>query len=139
MTEARSYMPDEGDASIEDMKQFALENGFKIVSAGNFLSNPLKTLKLMSGHYIVLITLTDKDGDVHKHACALTEHNGAMFIVDNMARQDVMEIGPKDRASQKDALKVFKNLFPGAAQLFVRAVYSVCTGGAAAAAAGGTR
>ena len=83
LTEARSYMPDEGDASIEDMKQFALENGFKIVSAGNFSSNPLKTLKLMSGHYIVLITLTDKDGDVHKHACALTEHNGAMFIVDN--------------------------------------------------------
>ena len=40
LKEARSYMPGEGDASIKDMKQFALEKGFKIVSAGNFLSNP---------------------------------------------------------------------------------------------------
>ena len=51
----------------------------------------------------------------------LANGNGAA----NMARQDVMKIGPEDRASQEDALKVFKNLFPGAAQLFVRAVYSV--------------
>ena len=40
-------------------------------------------------------------------------------------RVGAMEIGPEDRASKEDALKVFKNLFPGAARLFVRAVYSV--------------
>ena len=34
---------------IEDMKQFAHENGFKIASASNFLSNPLKTLKDTGG------------------------------------------------------------------------------------------
>ena len=48
-----------------------------------------------------------------------------MYIVDNMARRDLMAIGPEDRESQKDALKVFKNLFPGATRLSVRTVYSV--------------
>jgi hypothetical protein len=132
LAEARSCMPDEGDTSIGDIKPFALEHGFKIESAGNdFSCNPRKTLSLLSGHHIVLLTLTDADNDRHEHACALTDVGGTMYIVDNMARRDLMAIGPEDRESQKDALKVFKNLFPGATRLSVRTVYSVVDANAA--------
>ena len=79
----------------------------------------------MSVHYVVLLTLTGNDGNVDKHACALTEVDGKMYIVDNMARMPVLEIGPEDRVSQATARQVFRRLFPGAARLFVSGVFAI--------------
>ena len=90
---------------------------------------PGTLLSLTQGHYIVLMDLWDKDGDQHDHACALSEVNGQMFIIDNMARIPVKQIGPEDRVSQEEALKVFagtkKSMFPGAVKLIIRSVWEV--------------
>ena len=124
-TDARGCMPDDSDPSIQDMVPFVAQNGFAIEPAGEFSCNELKTLSLMSGHYVVLLTLTGNDDNVDKHACALTEVDGKMYIVDNMARMPVLEIGPEDRVSQATARQVFRRLFPGAARLFVSGVFAI--------------
>ena len=118
-------MPDDSDPSIQDISPLVVQHGFAIQTAGEFSCNELKTLSLMSGHYVVLLTLTGDDGGVDKHACALTEVDGKMYIVDNMARLPVLEIGPEDRVSQATARQVFRRLFPGAARLFVSGVFAI--------------
>jgi hypothetical protein len=123
--EARAVMPAVGDTSLEDVAPVATKRGFQIVSDGDYQSNPLKVLQLRSGHYIVIMSLLDSDGDKHKHACALSEVKGNMFIVDNMANLPVMQIGPEDRVSQKAALKVFTRLFPGATKIVISTVSAV--------------
>jgi hypothetical protein len=87
-SEARGYMPEASDTSMYDIMPFVSTHGFAIKSLGDgFLCNEQKALNLMSGHYIVMLTLTGPDGSKDKHACALTEVDREMFIVDNMARQ----------------------------------------------------
>ena len=106
-------MPGDSDPSIQDMMPLVAQYGFDIKTAGEFSCNELKTLSLL--------TLTGDDGSVDKHACALTQVDGKMYIVDNMARLPILEIGPEDRVNQATTRLVF----PGVARLFVSGVFAV--------------
>ena len=128
--EARECLATARSTTLYDMEPVLEKHGFEVVSAGKgYLSNPRNTLSLMQGHYIVLMDLWDEDGDHHKHACALSELNGNMHIIDNMARIPVKQIGPEDRVNQEEALKVFAgesgSMFPGAVKLIIRSVWEV--------------
>eukprot|EP01043_Picozoa_sp_COSAG02_P049438 COSAG02_NODE_4965_length_4774_cov_8.825455_2_plen_224_part_00 len=129
VTQARSYAPEAGYPSVADMRAFANDNGFEVEAAGNFSCNPQKVVMLTRGHYIVIVDMWDKDGKKSEHACALTEIDGEMFLVDNMARTSVIKIGPEDRVSHEMALEVFagtdESMFPGAEKLIVRTVLAV--------------
>jgi hypothetical protein len=127
--QARGCMPKNDSTSLADMRSFLATYDCEAVSAGDYGCKPMKTLSLTSGHHIIFMKLWDSDGDAHRHACALCELDGEMYILDNMARRPAMKIGPEDRVSQKAALKVFAgtdySLFPGAEKLVICSVSTV--------------
>ena len=81
---AVDYAPEKGYPSVADMRAFANDNDFEVEAAGNFSCNPQKVVMLTRGHYIVIVDMWDKDRKKSEHACALTENDGEMFLVDNI-------------------------------------------------------
>ena len=109
------------DPSFSMAKEFATQHGMDLHYERE-INNPAALFRRRQGAFLAQLQISTAAGTDNHYVAYLA---AAGYVIDNEAGAKVPLVDGSDRTSNKQAIKVFKQLFPRASSIFLRAVSSV--------------
>ena len=109
------------DPSFAMAKEFVAQHGMQLKYERE-INNPAALFRRRKGAFLAQLQISTAAG-TDRHYVAYLAAGG--YVIDNEARSKVPVVDDSERISNKHAIKVFKQLFPRASGITLRAVSSV--------------
>ena len=109
------------DPSFSMAKEFATQHGMDLHYERE-INNPAALFRRRKGAFVAQLQISTAAGTDNHYVAYLA---AAGYVIDNEANSKVPVVGDSERISNKQAIKVFKRLFPRASSITLRAVSSV--------------
>ena len=111
--------PDESDPTVSMAKGFLEQHGLTLHYVRE-IDNPKALFNRRAGTFLLRLAIKTETATDY-HVVAYLASSG--FLVDNCPGQPVLKVDDTDRRLNKNAMRLFKKLFPGAARIQMTSVY----------------
>jgi hypothetical protein len=109
------------DPSFSMAKEFATQHGMDL-HYEHEINNPAALFRRRQGAFLAQLQISTAAGTDNHYVAYLA---AAGYVIDNETGAKVPLVDGSDRTSNTQAIKVFKQLFPRASSIFLRAISSV--------------